>query len=255
MAEQARSLKVFVSYSRTDVSFSDQLVLALEDKGFDPILDRHDISGAENWRERLGKLILSADAVASVLTAKSAASDICRWEVEEAIRLGKRIIPVTPGSLDGVLSQEVSDVDTNEIERVAMSPDTSLFYLITSRGQMKVLRTANTLEIDVSAVQGELTRAVFLPESKKFATASKDGVVRIWSTTRSERGGDINRDLPGGYTQIHVTTKGVLAGSDNDNDLFRWAPDAAKPDLIKTVEENATFATSGDASLYAVASP
>ena len=102
MAEQAKSLKVFVSYSRADVGFADQLVLALEDKGFDPILDRHDISGAENWRERLGKLILSADAVAFVLTAKSAASEICSWEVGEAVRLGKRVIPVTPGNIDGV---------------------------------------------------------------------------------------------------------------------------------------------------------
>jgi WD40 repeat protein len=101
MAEQATSLKVFVSYSRADVAFADQLVLALEDKGFAAILDRHDISGAENWRERLGKLILSADAVAFVLTGKSAASEICGWEVAEAVRLGKRIIPLTPEALQG----------------------------------------------------------------------------------------------------------------------------------------------------------
>ena len=67
MAGEARPLKVFVSYSRADVAFADQLVLALQDKGFEAILDRHDISGAENWRERLGKLILSADAVTFVL--------------------------------------------------------------------------------------------------------------------------------------------------------------------------------------------
>ena len=101
MAEAAKSLKVFVSYSRTDVDFADQLVLALEDKGFEAILDRHDMSGGENWRERLGKLILSADAVAFILTPKSAASEICAWEVEEARRLGKRILPVTPGSIVG----------------------------------------------------------------------------------------------------------------------------------------------------------
>ena len=69
MAEAAKSLKVFVSYSRADVDFADQLVLALDDKGFETILDRHDMSGGENWRERLGKLILSADAVAFILTA------------------------------------------------------------------------------------------------------------------------------------------------------------------------------------------
>lgn len=102
MADAAKSLKVFVSYSRTDVEFADQLVLALEDKGFETILDRHDMSGGENWRERLGKLILSADAVTFILSEKSAASEICAWEVEEARRLSKRILPVTPASVANV---------------------------------------------------------------------------------------------------------------------------------------------------------
>ncbi len=37
-----------------------------------------------------------------ILTEKSAASEICAWEVEEARRLGKRILPVTIGSIVGV---------------------------------------------------------------------------------------------------------------------------------------------------------
>jgi WD40 repeat protein len=112
MAEAAKSLKVFVSYSRTDVDFADQLVLALEDKGFQAILDLHDISGGEDWRERLGKLILSADAVVFVLTDKSAVSDVCLWEVTEAKRLGKRIIPVTPEPIDGMpLPAALSDIN------------------------------------------------------------------------------------------------------------------------------------------------
>lgn len=106
MAGEAKPLKVFVSYSRADVAFADQLVLALEDKGFEAILDRHDISGAENWRERLGKLILSGDAVTFVLTEKSATSEICKWEVREANTLGKRIIPITPGPLGSVTPPE-----------------------------------------------------------------------------------------------------------------------------------------------------
>ncbi|MFT3722252.1 MAG: TIR domain-containing protein [Hyphomonadaceae bacterium] len=98
----AGRLKVFISYSRTDIDFADQLVLALEDKGFQPFLDRHDIDAAENWRERLGALIFASDTIVFVLTEKSAASPICAWEVEEAHRLGKRMIPVTPHALAGV---------------------------------------------------------------------------------------------------------------------------------------------------------
>jgi WD40 repeat protein len=87
-------LKVFISYSRDDLDFADQLVAALELCGFEPSIDRHGISGGEAWQLRLGALILEADTVLFVLSPASARSDICGWEVEEAARLGKRILPV-----------------------------------------------------------------------------------------------------------------------------------------------------------------
>lgn len=89
-SDTAGRLKVFVSYSRSDLDFADQLVLALEDKGFVALLDRHDIDVAEKWKERLGALIFSSDTVAFVLTDTSASSPICRWEVEEAARLHRK---------------------------------------------------------------------------------------------------------------------------------------------------------------------
>ncbi len=95
-------LKVFVSYSRADIAFADQLMLALEDKGFEPLLDRHDIDAAEKWKDRLGALIFSCDTVVFVLSETSAASPICRWEVEHAAAHGKRMIPVTPHPVEGV---------------------------------------------------------------------------------------------------------------------------------------------------------
>ncbi|MDP3738680.1 MAG: TIR domain-containing protein [Hyphomonadaceae bacterium] len=95
-------MKVFISYSRDDVNFADQLVLALKDRGFEPLLDRHDIGSGEEWRPRLGGLLLSCDTVVFVLTENSAGSPVCEWEVEEAARLGKRMIPVVPQEIDGV---------------------------------------------------------------------------------------------------------------------------------------------------------
>lgn len=92
--------KIFISYSRQDVGFADQLLLVLDDQGFETIIDRHAIDAAEAWQERLGKLILSADTVVFVLTPASAGSPICAWEVEEAVRLGKRVIPVLPARLE-----------------------------------------------------------------------------------------------------------------------------------------------------------
>ena len=91
---KAERLKVFVSYSRDDLDFADQLVAALQICGFEAAIDRHDISGGEKWEQRLGALILGADTVVFVLSPASARSSICGWEVEEASRRGKRILPV-----------------------------------------------------------------------------------------------------------------------------------------------------------------
>jgi TIR domain len=100
--QPSERLKVFVSYARVNVGFADQLVMVLEDKGYIPILDRHDIVAGEPWEERLRKLIFSSDACVFVLTQASAASVICRWEVQEALRLGKRLVPVVPEGLGSV---------------------------------------------------------------------------------------------------------------------------------------------------------
>src|SRR5262245_5866791 len=68
-------LRVFISYSRDDLRFADQLNAALDACGFDCIIDRHGISGGEDWRRRLGILISEADTVVFVLSPTSARSE------------------------------------------------------------------------------------------------------------------------------------------------------------------------------------
>lgn len=87
-------LRAFISYSRADLDFADQLALALQTHAFEVTLDRHSIAGAEDWKARLGDLITAADTVVFVLSPDSATSTICAWEIEEAVRQGKRVIPV-----------------------------------------------------------------------------------------------------------------------------------------------------------------
>ena len=98
---KGHELKVFISYSRRDLDFADQLVTVLEWQGFKATIDRKGIHGAEKWEQRLGQLILEADIVGFVLSPDSAASEICAWEVEEAARRGKRIVPVLCRPLAG----------------------------------------------------------------------------------------------------------------------------------------------------------
>jgi tetratricopeptide (TPR) repeat protein len=87
------STKLFLSYSRKDIKTAEHIHAALQQQGFEVLLDRTDIAPGEDWRARLSQLIHNADAVVFALSPHSAGSNVCGWEVEEAARLGKRILP------------------------------------------------------------------------------------------------------------------------------------------------------------------
>jgi len=65
-------LRVFISYSRDDLKFADQLEAALNLCGFECLIDRHDISGGEDWKRRLGSLISEGLCKLGPITALAA---------------------------------------------------------------------------------------------------------------------------------------------------------------------------------------
>jgi WD40 repeat protein len=88
-------LKVFISYSRKDsAAFVDELVAGLEFGSFAPFLDRHDIAAGEDWEARLGGLIAQSDTVVFVVSPEAVRSERCVWEINRAIDLSKRLLPV-----------------------------------------------------------------------------------------------------------------------------------------------------------------
>ena len=93
-ADTTTKAKVFISYSRKDSAFAENLRDALITSGFEAYLDQHDIAPGEPWQERLSGLIATADTVVFCLSPNFVASPICDWEVNEAERLGKRLLPV-----------------------------------------------------------------------------------------------------------------------------------------------------------------
>lgn len=95
--EQQTKTSVFISYSRKDAVFVEQLHRQLLDRGYNAFLDKTDIAPGEPWRERLAGLIQHADAVIFVLTDHSLSSDICTWEVDYALEQGKRLLPLVHG--------------------------------------------------------------------------------------------------------------------------------------------------------------
>jgi len=93
-------LSVFISYSRKDHAFANELLTGLEIAGFEPFLDTHDILPGEPWEDRLGRLIAAADTVVFVISPNSLASAHCDWEINRTEQLGKRLLPIVWQSVD-----------------------------------------------------------------------------------------------------------------------------------------------------------
>lgn len=94
MAVADRKLKIFISYSRKDSAFAEELLAGLELTEFDAFLDKHDIAAGEDWERRLTRLIESADTVVFVISPDSVGSPRCAWEVDKTIATGKRLLPI-----------------------------------------------------------------------------------------------------------------------------------------------------------------
>src|SRR5437016_3094730 len=89
-SEQVSRAQVFISYSRKDIAFVDQLDAALKARGFEPLIDRTDIYAFEEWWKRIEGLIARADTVVFVLSPDAVASDVALKEVFYAASLNKR---------------------------------------------------------------------------------------------------------------------------------------------------------------------
>lgn len=97
-------IKVFISYSRADKAFASELVLGLAACGFAPYIDRQDIAPGEEWEKRLAGLISEADSIVYIASPDSLASENCTLEIQQAIALRKRILPVVWRPIDDALA-------------------------------------------------------------------------------------------------------------------------------------------------------
>ena len=110
----------FISYSRRDSEFVRRLAAALGERGKTVWLDVDDIAPASRWSDELKAAILQAEAFVFVMSPDSAASPECAKELEYAVALNKRIVPV---------HFEQTDVATLDIELATRNwiPQVGLF--------------------------------------------------------------------------------------------------------------------------------
>ncbi len=111
--------QIFISYSRQDKGFVDQLVQDLKQNNFEIWIDREDIVGGERWRAQIVEAIRSCEAFLLILSPRSVGSDNISKELSLAEKNKRRIIPVIyqdceiPAQMDYQLAelQQVSLVE------------------------------------------------------------------------------------------------------------------------------------------------
>lgn len=91
---------VFICYSRKDGVFTASLVAEIRALSKRVVFDVDGIRGGEAWRRKLGNLIEYADNMVVLISADSLTSQYCRWELDYANTLNKRLIPVLVRSTD-----------------------------------------------------------------------------------------------------------------------------------------------------------
>jgi WD40 repeat protein len=98
---------LFISYARGDSrDIVARLSAALEGRGKDTWVDLDDIPAASVWSDDLRAGIASSDSFCFVISPASVTSEHCRIELEYAVGLGKRLLPV--------LHLEVPDAEVPE---------------------------------------------------------------------------------------------------------------------------------------------
>ena len=86
---------VFISYSRKNNDFARRLIDRLALKGKDTWVDWEGIPlTAPNWWAEIKAGIENADSFVFIMSPDSMASVVCNMELDYAIELSKRIIPV-----------------------------------------------------------------------------------------------------------------------------------------------------------------
>ena len=86
------SKNIFVSYSRREVGFIDDLVLNLEQAGHDVWLDYRNLIPGKPWQEQIYKGIQDADIILLVISKASISSQNVEIEWKHVIEQNKRII-------------------------------------------------------------------------------------------------------------------------------------------------------------------
>jgi hypothetical protein len=92
LLEHAMAGKIFMSYSRRELGFVDDLVSKLEEKGYDVWLDYRVLIPGSPWKEQIDKGLNESDTVLLVVSKASVASQYVELEWRHFLDMKKRMI-------------------------------------------------------------------------------------------------------------------------------------------------------------------
>jgi hypothetical protein len=173
--------RLFVSYSRHDMSVVTQLVSELREMGHEPFYDQ-DLTGGQRWWDVLLTRIESSDGFLPVLSSAYLDSEACRLEAQWAADIG---VPILPLDLGGV-GPEMVDAQVGQTNwvRYGLEDRTSIARLARAVGALPP-RTPPAQEpvrppvpvTYLTATRQEIHDAEIMPVDRPPSTSS--------STTRS----------------------------------------------------------------------
>ncbi|MCB9436253.1 MAG: SUMF1/EgtB/PvdO family nonheme iron enzyme [Anaerolineales bacterium] len=91
--ELEATVRLFISYARVDYFQVSQIVEILRRSGHEPWFD-HALLPGQDWQAELLRAIEACEAFVYALSPESLASQWCQWEFQQAVLLGRPIVPV-----------------------------------------------------------------------------------------------------------------------------------------------------------------
>lgn len=84
----------FLSYRRTNAEFVHKCRELLSASEIKSLVDTQEIKYGDEWKSRIFEMLVAADATILFISKDFFESEVCRWEIEESMRMRKRVLPV-----------------------------------------------------------------------------------------------------------------------------------------------------------------
>ena len=163
--------RIFISYSRSDLAFADQLEAALKARGFEPLIDRTEIYAFEDWWKRIEALISQADTVVFILSPDLVVSEVALKEVACAAELHKRFAPI--------VCRRVADAATPE----ALRRLNFIFFDDPTRFEANAGQLAEALKTDIGWIR---QHTAFGEAARRWAAAGQPNGLLLHSPILEE---------------------------------------------------------------------